>query len=69
MSRIQGKTASPQLATDQVYVGIDVSKSRLDVYIHPSGVSQTVANDKAGLQTGPCSLASCASHDRSGSDG
>ena len=50
MSRIQGKTASPQLATDQVYVGIDVSKSRLDVYIHPSGVSQTVANDKAGLQ-------------------
>ena len=50
MSRIQGKTASPQFATGQVYVGIDVSKSRLDVYLHPAGVSQSVTNDKAGLQ-------------------
>jgi transposase len=50
MSRIQGKTASPQLATEQVYVGIDVSKSRLDVYLHPIGVAQSVTNDKAGLQ-------------------
>ena len=50
MSRIQGKTASPQLATEQVYVGIDVSKSRLDVYLHPIGLSQSVANDKTGLQ-------------------
>ncbi len=50
MSRIQGKTASPQLPTDQVYVGIDVSKSHLDVHIHPSGVARRVANDKAGLQ-------------------
>lgn len=50
MSRIQGKTTSPQLPTDQVYVGIDVSKSHLDVHIHPSGVARRVANDKAGLQ-------------------
>ncbi len=50
MSRIQGKTASPQLATEQVYVGIDVSESRLDVYLHPTGLSQSVSNDKAGLQ-------------------
>lgn len=50
MSRIQGKTASPQLATEQVYVGIDVSKSRLDVYLHPAGVLQSVSNDKTGLQ-------------------
>ncbi len=50
MSRIQGKTASPQLATEQVYVGIDVSKSRLDVFLHPTGQSQSVTNDKPGLQ-------------------
>lgn len=50
MSRIQGKTASPQLATGQVYVGIDVSKSRLDVFLHPVGHSQSVINDKPGLQ-------------------
>ena len=50
MSRIQGKTASPQLAIAQVYVGIDVSKSRLDVYLHPTGLSQSVTNDKVGLQ-------------------
>ncbi len=50
MSRIQGKTASPQLATEQVYVGIDVSKSRLDVFLHPIGLSRSVTNDKPGLQ-------------------
>ncbi|WP_392336734.1 IS110 family transposase [Loktanella salsilacus] len=50
MSRIQGKTVSPQLATEQVYVGIDVSKLRLDVYLHPAGVSHSVTNDKPGLQ-------------------
>ncbi len=26
------------------------SKSRLDVYLHPTGLSQSVSNDKAGLQ-------------------
>lgn len=50
MSRIQGKTASPQLATEQVYVGIDVSKSRLDVFLHPIGLSRSVTNDEPGLQ-------------------
>lgn len=50
MSRIQGKTTSSQLATEQVYVGIDVSKSRLDVFLHPIGQSQSVSNDKTGLQ-------------------
>lgn len=46
MSRIQGKTVSPQFATAQVYVGVDVSKLRLDVYLHPIGLSQSVTNDK-----------------------
>ena len=50
MSRIQGKTASPQLATEQVYVGIDVSKLRLDVFLHAIGRSLSVSNDKPGLQ-------------------
>jgi len=50
MSRIQGKTTSSQLVTEQVYVGIDVSKSRLDVFLHPIAQSQSVSNDKVGLQ-------------------
>ncbi len=49
MSRIQGKTSSQQLTTSQVYVGIDVSKSYLDVYVHPSGIARRVTNDKSGL--------------------
>lgn len=49
MSRIQGKTPSPQLTTSQVYVGIDVSKSHLDVYVHPNGIGRRVTNDKIGL--------------------
>lgn len=60
MSRIQGKTISPQLPTDQVYVGIDVSKSHLDVHLHPSGVARRVANDKAGLQVLARFLRPCA---------
>ena len=31
-----------------VYVGIDVSKARLDVYLHPLGEAFQVANDKSG---------------------
>ena len=70
MSRIQGKTTSPQLPTAQVYVGIDVSKSHLDVYLHPTGVSRRVANDKAGLQILARFLRSLrAAPDRSGSNG
>jgi transposase len=49
MSRIQGKTSSPQLAISQVYVGIDVSKSHLDAYVHPTGAARRVTNDKNGL--------------------
>ena len=51
MSRIQGKITPTQFAQGQVYGGIDVSKSFLDVYIHPMGATIRVANDKAGLKS------------------
>ncbi|MGO9357815.1 MAG: IS110 family transposase [Xanthobacteraceae bacterium] len=35
---------------DAIFVGIDVSKARLDVYVHPSGESFSVANDRAGIK-------------------
>ena len=34
----------------QIYAGVDVSKDRLDVHIHPSGVTMRVANDAQGLR-------------------
>jgi transposase len=34
-----------------IFVGIDVSKARLDIAMRPSGESESVANDKAGIQT------------------
>jgi transposase len=46
---MQGKVSSEQSAT-QVYVGIDVCKDRLDVYIHPVGQKLQVRNDAAGLK-------------------
>jgi transposase len=33
----------------EITVGIDVSKARLDVYVHPSGDSFAVGNDEAGV--------------------
>jgi transposase len=35
---------------DAVYVGIDVSKDRLDVHVHPSGRAFAVTRDGKGLQ-------------------
>ena len=32
------------------YVGIDVSKANLDVYIHPQGQTTRVSNDKKGIK-------------------
>ncbi len=37
------------MAQDAVFVGIDVSKARLDIYVHPTGQSFSVANDRAGI--------------------
>ena len=50
MSRIQGKNNSNLLSTTPIYVGIDVSKSFLDVYIHPIGTHYQLGNDKKGLK-------------------
>lgn len=41
----------PNLAPADVYVGIDVSKARLDVHIDPSGQSRSVDNNAAGIQS------------------
>ncbi|NEJ73359.1 IS110 family transposase, partial [Rhizobium phaseoli] len=35
---------------ESVVVGIDVSKDRLDVALHPSGEHFAVSNDHAGLE-------------------
>jgi transposase len=34
----------------EITVGIDVSKARLDVFVHPSGGSFAVGNDEAGVE-------------------
>lgn len=34
-----------------IFVGIDVSKARLDVAVRPSGQSESVSNDQAGIET------------------
>lgn len=49
-SRMQGKDSSQQSAMARVYIGIDVCKARLDVYIHPLGKRLALANDQAGLK-------------------
>ena len=35
---------------NKVYVGIDVSKDKVDVALFPDGVTWTVAQDEAGLE-------------------
>src|SRR3989442_3930230 len=39
---------SPRMNQAEVFVGIDVAKSRLDVALHPSGATWTVPNSDAG---------------------
>ena len=46
---MQGKVM-PNEAESEVYVGIDVCKAWLDVYLHPSGQVVRVANSEAGLE-------------------
>jgi transposase len=38
------------MAQDAVFVGIDVSKVKLDVHVHPSGESFSIDNDAAGIK-------------------
>lgn len=47
---MQGKVSSGQSAGMGVYVGIDVCKERLDVYLHPVGRKLSVANSRDGLK-------------------
>jgi len=48
-SRMQGKVSPEQIASP-VYVGIDVCKARLDVYLHPMGRKLQVPNCPQGLK-------------------
>ena len=48
-SRMQGKVL-PERSATQVYVGIDVCKARLDVYLHPLGAKFAVSNDAHGFR-------------------
>src|SRR5208283_881012 len=49
-SRMQGKVSPERSAMTPVYVGIDVCKERLDVYIHPVGVRLEFANSPGGIK-------------------
>ena len=47
---MQGKNSTEQSAESQVYVGIDVCKAWLDVFIHPVGRNLRITNDRNGLK-------------------
>jgi transposase len=47
---MQGKVLPEPNAMTPVYVGIDVSKEFLDVYLHPSGETLRVVNDRNGIK-------------------
>ena len=49
-TRMQGKVLPGQSAGMRVYVGIDVCKERLDVYLHPIGQTLSVDNSKQGIK-------------------
>jgi transposase len=39
------------LEASPIFIGIDVSKARLDVFVHPLGSRQCVGNEEAGIKT------------------
>lgn len=47
---MQGKVSLERSAMAPVYVGIDVCKDRLDVYIHPVGLRRAFANNPEGIK-------------------
>lgn len=47
MSRMQEQINKQPKA----YVGIDVGKDQLDIFVHPAGASLRVTNNKTGIQT------------------
>ena len=44
---------------EAIYVGIDVSKDRLDVHVRPSGEAFAVARDGQGLEELVARLSAC----------
>ena len=48
---MQGKEPPERSATPEVYVGIDVCKEWLDVYLHPIGLKMRVANTREGIKS------------------
>lgn len=56
---MQGKV-SPERSAEQIYVGVDVCKAWLDVYLHPVGRELRVANTPEGIRTLKRALQSCA---------
>lgn len=46
---MQGKELSERAPMAELYIGIDVSKSWLDVHVHPTDVAFRVANDGPGV--------------------
>lgn len=47
---MQGKKLLGQSANREVYVGVDVCKEWLDVYLHPIGLKMRVANTPEGIK-------------------
>jgi transposase len=47
---MQGKVLPEARSANPVYVGIDVCKDHLDVYLHPLALSQRITNRKDGLR-------------------
>lgn len=47
---MQGKVLSEERSAQPVYVGVDVCKDRLDVYLHPLDQHLCVANDRDGVK-------------------
>lgn len=47
---MQGKIQNETQSAPPVYVGVDVCKAHLDVYLHPLGEHLRVANDKDGVK-------------------
>jgi len=54
---MQGKVSLERSAKTPIYVGIDVCKTRLDVYLHPLGRRLTFASDPEGIKRLKRSLA------------
>jgi len=47
---MQGKELPGRSAGKQVYVGVDVCKEQLDVYLHPIGLRMRCANTREGIK-------------------